>query len=164
MVDMPEGRAPTKGADAAHSRRLILAGPSLLPVSSSLIPVEDVQTSRISSLEAGQDFFTQYVPPHDHRGEPLPAVLLVEEDLPGGGLQLLRWLRQGAIPARYLPAVFLLTAADPSRGLEALATGANSVVALSSAPAQRREQLALLARYWLDLNIPPPDPCEIFQR
>jgi two-component system response regulator len=86
----------------------------------------------------------------------LPMFALLDLGLPGlGGLQVLRAIR--AEPALRLLPVTVLSASDSVADVRAAAQlGANSFVRKPAEGRQLVDTLGQLARYWLELNIPPP--------
>lgn len=103
-----------------------------------------LESLRRRSVHAGQD-----VPD-------LPMFALLDLGLPGlGGLQVLRAIR--AEPAWRLLPVTVLSASDSVADVRAAAQlGANSFVRKPAEGRQLVDMLGQLARYWLELNIPPP--------
>lgn len=89
-------------------------------------------------------------------GEDLPGVALIDLNLPKvNGLEVLRELREH--PRTRLLPVVILSASSEQRDVRAAALlGANSYVRKPLDYGRLRETVALLGRYWLDLNIPPP--------
>lgn len=86
----------------------------------------------------------------------LPAFVLLDLKLPKvSGLEILRAIRANDI-TRLLPVTVLSASADAKDVREAALLGANSYVHKASDFNLQREDLARLARYWLELNIPPP--------
>lgn len=88
--------------------------------------------------------------------EDLPGVVLIDLNLPKvNGLEVLRELREH--PRTRLLPVVILSASSEQRDVRAAALlGANSYVRKPLDYGRLRETVALLGRYWLDLNIPPP--------
>ncbi|HEX8989452.1 MAG TPA: response regulator [Rhodocyclaceae bacterium] len=86
----------------------------------------------------------------------LPLFALLDLGLPGlDGLEVLRAIR--AEPALRLLPVTVLSASDRVEDIRAAARlGANSFVRKPGEGQQLVETLGQLARYWLELNIPPP--------
>lgn len=86
----------------------------------------------------------------------LPLFVLLDLRLPRGrGLDVLRDIR--ANPATRLLSVTVLSASDNPADIRAAAQlGANSFVRKSGDLRQMADNLRQLARYWLELNIPPP--------
>ncbi|HEX8961589.1 MAG TPA: response regulator [Rhodocyclaceae bacterium] len=86
----------------------------------------------------------------------LPRFALLDLTLPGvSGFDVLRAIR--AEPEWRLLPVTVLSASDNIEDVRAAARfGANSFVRKSADGRAFAETLGQLARYWLDLNIPPP--------
>jgi two-component system, response regulator len=92
----------------------------------------------------------------DHAGSDtsfMPRLMLLDLSMPRmGGLEVLRRLREDERTKR-LPVVVLTSSTDPQDIVEAYRAGANSYVdKLSDVPWP--ELVPLIARYWLDMNIP----------
>ena len=85
-----------------------------------------------------------------------PRIALLDLNLPKiSGLEVLRELRENPL-TRLLPVV-ILSASTEQRDVRAAALlGANSYVRKPLDYGRLRETVALLGRYWLDLNVPPP--------
>jgi CheY-like chemotaxis protein len=83
----------------------------------------------------------------------MPRFMLLDLSMPRmGGLEVLRRLREDE-RTKLLPVVVLTSSADPQDIVEAYRAGANSYVdKLSDVPWP--ELVPLIARYWLDMNIP----------
>ncbi|OHC65875.1 MAG: two-component system response regulator [Rhodocyclales bacterium GWA2_65_20] len=86
----------------------------------------------------------------------LPALVLLSLDLPRiSGLDVLREIR--ADPATRLLPVTMLSASDRREDIRlAAGLGANSYVRKSADGRQMTGNIIELARYWLELNVPPP--------
>ncbi len=105
---------------------------------------------------AALDFFGCRGDYANRAADELPMFVLLDLGLPlVGGLDVLRAIRAQA-NSRLLP-VTVLSASDRPEDVRAAAMlGANSFV---RKPAERQrliDTLAQMARYWLELNIPPP--------
>ena len=88
----------------------------------------------------------------------LPALMLLDLDPPGmSGLDLLREVRRSR-RTRLLPVIVLSASVEQRDVRRAIELGANSYVRKSLDYARLAENLNLLARYWLGLNIAPPAP------
>jgi two-component system, response regulator len=92
----------------------------------------------------------------DHAGSDtsfMPRLMLLDLSMPRmGGLEVLRRLREDE-RTKLLPVVVLTSSTDPQDIVEAYRAGANSYVdKLSDVPWP--ELVPLIARYWLDMNIP----------
>jgi two-component system, response regulator len=92
----------------------------------------------------------------DHAGSDtsfMPRLMLLDLSMPRmGGLEVLRRLREDE-RTKLLPVVVLTSSTDPQDIVEAYRAGANSYVdKLSDVPWP--EFVPLIARYWLDMNIP----------
>lgn len=86
----------------------------------------------------------------------LPAFVLLDLALPRvTGLDVLREIR-GRPATRLLPVTVLSATGRPEDIRLAAELGANSYVRKPDDSAQLGDTLAQLARYWLELNIPPP--------
>lgn len=105
---------------------------------------------------AALDFFHCRGDHADRAADELPMFVLLDLGLPlVGGLDVLRAIR--AQPSSRLLPVTVLSASDrPEDVRTAAMLGANSFV---RKPAERQrliDTVAQMARYWLELNIPPP--------
>jgi two-component system, response regulator len=92
----------------------------------------------------------------DHAGSDtsfMPRLMLLDLSMPRmGGLEVLRRLREDE-RTKLLPVVVLTSSTDPQDIVEAYRAGANSYVdKLSDVPWP--ELVPLIARYWLDMNMP----------
>ncbi len=86
---------------------------------------------------------------------PLPALILLDLNLPGlTGLQLLQWMRTR--PAvRRIPVVVLTADEDPDTVGAAYDLGANSYLIKSAEPAHILRMVKAIQNYWLELNEAP---------
>lgn len=85
-----------------------------------------------------------------------PRLVLLDLALPRlSGFEVLREIRAGA-DTRLLPVVVLSASSEQMDIHAAAKFGANSYAKKPSEFSQLSSSLELLARYWLDLNIPPP--------
>lgn len=90
-------------------------------------------------------------PPHE-----LPALILLDLNLPRmSGFDVLRELRKSP-HTRLLPVIVLSASVEQVDIRRACELGANSYVRKSLDYVRLSENLDLLARYWLGLNIAPP--------
>ena len=105
---------------------------------------------------AALDFFDRPDAQPDRSSLALPRFVLLELDLPRiSGLDVLRAIR--AKPAtRLLPVTVLSATARQNDIRIAAGLGANSFVRKSADTRQMADNIVELARYWLELNIPPP--------
>lgn len=88
----------------------------------------------------------------------LPALILLDLNLPGmSGFEVLRELRNSP-RTRLLPVIVFSASVEQVDVSRATELGANSYVRKSLDFAKLAENLDLLARYWLGLNIAPPVP------
>lgn len=86
----------------------------------------------------------------------LPAVILLDLNLPGiDGFEVLRRIR-GDPNTHYLPVVVLTSSAEPGDLLKAYRTGANSYVRKPTAFRDLLTATRRIAEYWLSLNELPP--------
>ncbi|MDK9724787.1 MAG: response regulator [Sterolibacteriaceae bacterium MAG5] len=86
----------------------------------------------------------------------LPAFILLDLKLPRlSGFDILKEIRGNDLT--HLIPITVLSASDDADDVRTAAMlGANSYVHKAGDFARQRDDLARLARYWLDLNIPPP--------
>ena len=105
---------------------------------------------------AALDFFLCRGSYADRNPLELPLFVLLDLKLPRvQGLDVLREIR--ANPATRLLSVTVLSSSDnPADIRTAAQLGANSFVRKSGDWRQMADNLRQLARYWLELNIPPP--------
>lgn len=90
--------------------------------------------------------------------EELPRIILLDLSLPlMSGFEVLRVLRATA-KTRLLPVIVLSASVEQPDIQRATKLGANSYVRKSLDFARLCDNMALLARYWTGLNIPPPMP------
>lgn len=134
--------------DSPEDTRLIL---------SALQPV--VQEDMVALCTDGVEALDYLLARNAHAGrsrEDLPGVALIDLNLPKiNGLEVLRELRE--TPRTRLLPVIVLSASSEQRDVRAASLlGANSYVRKPLDYGRLRETVALLGRYWLDLNIPPP--------
>lgn len=87
-----------------------------------------------------------------------PALIMLDLSLPRiNGLEVLRLVRSD--PQTHVLPVVVVSASSQQRDIRMAAQlGANSFVRKSLDFVSFSETLTLLARYWLELNIPPPHP------
>lgn len=106
--------------------------------------------------EAALDFFACQGAYAARNPAELPVFVLLDLGLPGAsGLEVLRKIR--AEPATQLLPVTVISSSELQENIRAAAElGANSFVLKSSVAQQLSDNLSQLARYWLELNIPPP--------
>lgn len=92
----------------------------------------------------------------DREAADLPVFALLDLDLPKiHGIEVLRTIR-GDTSFRLLP-ITVLSASDRIEDVrEAARLGANSFIRKPTNGQALMDMLAQLARYWMDLNIPPP--------
>lgn len=90
--------------------------------------------------------------PADGRPVSLPAVVILDLDLPdGGGLDVLRRLRASE-RTHDLPIVILTSSNESDDRAESYRLGANSFVTRPKDTDDLAEAVRLLAHYWLELN------------
>ena len=84
--------------------------------------------------------------------------MLLDLGLPGvNGFEVLRALR--ASPrTRLLPVIVFSASVEQADVRRAMQMGASSYIRKSLDAVRLTENLELLARYWLGLNVPPPVP------
>lgn len=87
-----------------------------------------------------------------------PSLVMLDLSLPRiDGLEVLRLVR--ADPQTHVLPVVVVSSSSQQRDIRTAAQlGANSFVRKSLDFVSFSETLTLLARYWLELNIPPPHP------
>lgn len=122
----------------------------------NIVPTEQIQIA--SSGEEGLDYLFgrgAFVG-RDTRYQ--PALVMLDLTLPRiDGLEVLRQVR--ADPQTHVLPVVMVSASSQQRDIRTAAQlGANSFVRKSLDFVSFSETLTLLARYWLELNIPPPHP------
>ncbi len=88
----------------------------------------------------------------------MPRLVLLDLNLPRiSGLEVLRQIR-ATEATRLLPVIVLSASVEQRDVRAAVQRGANSYMRKSLDFVKLSESMALLARYWLELNIPPPSP------
>ncbi len=95
--------------------------------------------------------------PHANRDPAdLPRVVLLDLNLPRiSGLDVLREVRANE-RTRLLPVAMLSAIARPDDVRAAIRLGANSFVRKAADGGELARNIEQIARYWLELNIPPP--------
>jgi DNA-binding response OmpR family regulator len=86
---------------------------------------------------------------------PLPR-LIVLDGVVGGGVGLLQELRRCS-ETRYTPIVMLSGSRHPEWPGECYRNGANGCVEKPTDSAEYRDRVALMVRYWMGLNVSPPE-------
>ncbi len=134
--------------DSPEDTQLILA--ALAPI----VPADMVALCG-DGVEALDYLFARNAYAHRGGDEP-PRIALIDLNLPKvNGLEVLREVRENP-RMRLLPVVILSASAEQRDVRAASLLGANSYVRKPVDYGKLRETVALLGRYWLDLNIPPP--------
>jgi two-component system response regulator len=88
----------------------------------------------------------------------LPCIVFLDVKLPRlDGFEVLRRIRSEARTI-HLPVVMLTSSNEDGDVLRAYAAGANSYVRKPLDAAELTETVQLLARYWIEINRPPPLP------
>ncbi|WP_018411813.1 response regulator [Methyloversatilis thermotolerans] len=121
-----------------------------------IVPPEQIQVA--ASGEEGLDYLfgRGAFAGRDTRYQ--PALVMLDLSLPRiDGLEVLRQIRAEA-QTRVLPVVIVSASSQQKDIRTAAQLGANSFVRKSLDFVSLSETLTLLARYWLELNIPPPHP------
>ena len=143
---------------SAHSLLLIEDNPDdielILAVLTKVVPRDEIAVCH-DGVAALDYLFCRAA--HAHRN-PLeqPRLVLLDLTLPRlSGFEVLREIRAGA-DTRLLPVVVLSASAEQTDIHAAARFGANSYAKKPVEFSQLSSTLELLARYWLDLNIPPP--------
>lgn len=86
----------------------------------------------------------------------MPRLILLDLNLPRlPGLDVLREIRANE-STRLLPVTMISATSRPEDVRAAVQLGANSFVRKPAAFDELEERIALIARYWLELNIAPP--------
>lgn len=131
----------------------------------------DVMLLKRAFFKAGVDAVMDYVrdgqevidylegnPPFDAPEEaPLPNLLLLDLKMPRvDGLEVLRWLQRQPFLHR-LPVVVFSSSNRPEDLQEAYSLGAASYVVKPHDAQEFMEVVAALKRYWVQINVPPPD-------
>jgi len=143
---------------SAHSLLLIEDSPDdielILGVLIKLVPPD--QIARFSNGVDALDYLFCRGAHGDRSPLEQPRLVLLDLVLPRlSGLEVLREIRAGK--ATKLIPVVVLSASSAQKDIRTAAQlGANSFVTKPSDFSRLAGALDLLARYWLDLNIPPP--------
>ena len=88
---------------------------------------------------------------------PLPQLILLDLNLPKmGGIEVLRRIRSEA-STRLLPVVVLSASVEQRDISSASRAGANSYIRKSLDHGRLADNVQILARYWLGLNVSPPE-------
>lgn len=119
-----------------------------------IVPPEDVWICTDGA--AALDFFRCRGAHSDRNALELPLFVLLGLELPQiAGLEVLRAIR--ANPATRLLPVTMLSASHRQEHMRTAAElGANSYVRKSADRRQLADNITEIARYWLELNVPPP--------
>lgn len=124
-----------------------------------VVPAED-----IAVCNDGQDALDYLFGEGRHAGRDTseqPRVVLLDLNLPRvGGMEVLRRVR-AAQATRLLPIVIVSASVEQKDIRAAAQLGANSYVRKSLDYAKLSDTIALLAGYWLELNIAPPSPSQL---
>lgn len=153
---------PGRGALADH-----MSFPLLLLVEDSPEDVELILHSlravmpreQVAVANSGEEALDYLFARNSHAGRnpnEQPCAILLDLNLPRvSGLEVLRQIRAHAA-TRLLPVVILSASVEQRDIRAAIRQGANSYVRKSLDYARLTESMALLARYWTELNIEPP--------
>lgn len=122
----------------------------------AIVPADQIQV--VASGEEGLDYLFGRGAYAGRDTRCQPALVMLDLTLPRiDGLEVLRQIRAEA-QTHVLPVV-IVSASSQQRDVKLAAQlGANSFVRKSLDFVSFSETLTLLARYWLELNIPPPHP------
>ena len=112
--------------------------------------------ARVENGQRAIDYLSGRQPYDDRARFPLPALVLLDLKMPFlSGFEVLRWIRNQSAYARVPVIVF--TTSNQERDVEtAYEAGANAYVVKPDQPDQCSDLAALIKRFWLDVNIPPP--------
>jgi len=112
----------------------------------------DAGLSVVKDGEEAVEYLERAVGPDSVRREPLPALILLDLNLPKkSGLEVLAWIRRQPALKR-IPVVVLTSAWDDTDVDRAYDLGANSYLTKPVGFAQLVETVKTLKHYWLDLN------------
>ena len=110
-------------------------------------------TSKVMVASDGEEAL-RYLLPDDDSSNPVPALVLLDINLPKiNGLEVLRRLRQDE-RTRYLPVVVLTTSNEERDIVETYDLGANSFVRKPVVFGDFLEAVRVLGMYWLLVNQP----------
>jgi two-component system response regulator len=111
-------------------------------------------TNHVDIAADGEAALQYLLPDGDRSDSPLPALILLDINLPKvSGLEVLRTIRAHA-RTRYLPVVVLTTSNEERDIVETYDLGANSFVRKPVVFADFLEAVRLLGLYWLLINQP----------
>lgn len=121
-----------------------------------IVPPEHIKV--VASGEEGLDYLFGLGAYAGRDTRHQPALVMLDLTLPRmDGLEVLSRIRAEA-QTRILPVVIVSASSQQRDIRNAAQLGANSFVRKSLDFVSFSETLTLLARYWLELNIPPPHP------
>jgi two-component system response regulator len=122
----------------------------------SIVPSEQIKVAASGEEALDYLFGRGNYAGRDTRNQ--PALIMLDLSLPRiNGLEVLRLVRSD--PQTHVLPVVVVSASSQQRDIRMAAQlGANSFVRKSLDFVSFSETLTLLARYWLELNIPPPHP------
>ncbi|MBU0602332.1 MAG: response regulator [Gammaproteobacteria bacterium] len=122
----------------------------------AIIPAEQIKV--VASGEEALDYLFGRATYAGRDTRYQPSLVMLDLTLPRlDGLEVLRLIR--ADPNTHVLPVVVVSASSQQRDIRTAAQlGANSFVRKSLDFVSFSETLTLLARYWLELNIPPPHP------
>ena len=152
----PPPRGPAPPLD------LLLIEDNPLEVELTVRPFRDLASeSEIAVARDGEealDFLFGRGAHRDRIGDPPPRLILLDIRLPKvDGLEVLRAVRTNPRTSM-VPVVVLTSSDDPRELAQCYQLGANSCVQKPVHFDQLRSALQGVARYWLELNQPPPTP------
>jgi two-component system, response regulator len=111
-------------------------------------------TNEVRIASDGEEALRYLLPTGDDPEQPLPALVLLDINLPKvNGLEVLREIRQHP-RTRYLPVVVLTTSNEERDIVETYDLGANSFVRKPVVFADFLEAVRMLGVYWLLVNQP----------
>jgi len=112
--------------------------------------------ARVDNGQKAIDYLSGKPPYDDHTRFPLPSLILLDLKMPFlSGFEVLRWIRNQSGCARVPVIVF--TTSNQERDVEtAYELGANAYVVKPDHIDECSDLAALIKRFWLDANVPPP--------
>jgi CheY-like chemotaxis protein len=112
--------------------------------------------ARVENGQKAIDYLSGNAPYDDRARHPLPALILLDLKMPFlSGFEVLRWVRSQSCCTKVPVIVF--TTSSQERDVEtAYELGANAFLVKPDHAEECSDLAALIKRFWLDTNVPPP--------